>query len=458
MAKENDIVQLFHEATSLSAREITDRLYDEHKHQSVVFGRLQKMEARGIVKKDKSEWPYRWSLVSKQTPVRVSESISQRQISLPKAHKAPTTQIIKTVTHNAQHKKIVALISCTGSKRGREGFSCEARLLYDTSPFFPISLAYAEIIADDIYVISAEYHLVELDRVIKWYNKTLNDFSSDEAAAWGNIVVGQISERYDVSETEFVILAGQKYYIPIIKRLPYPPKLPLRHANGFDRQKTERETLYMCARLHNIFNNLPRLHWDTIDDIAFDNGIYILFEDGEAYYGMDRIVRVGTHRSDGRLRRRLKDHFISENKDGSIFRKNIGKAILKKKKNPYLNVWSVDTSKQEKIIRLGDSYDPIFQKKVEENVTKYMRDHLSFVCFPVATEQERLRLEEGIIAALNRSSDFTSSSEWRGKYSTEHEIVQSGMWLKQGLDGIPLAENEYKDIAEYCSVVSPDRR
>jgi hypothetical protein len=54
---------------------------------------------------------------------------------------------------------------------------------------------------------------------------------------------------------------------------------------------------------------------------------------------MNRIVRVGTHTSPNRLKIRLKDHFWHENKDGSIFRKNIGKAILNQEHNPYLQTW-----------------------------------------------------------------------------------------------------------------------
>ncbi len=47
------------------------------------------------------------------------------------------------------------------------------------------------------------------------------------------------------------------------------------------------------------------------------------------YGELDRIVRIGTHTSDDRLKNRLRDHFISKNKDGSIFRKNIGKSHIK---------------------------------------------------------------------------------------------------------------------------------
>lgn len=356
--------------------------------------------------------------------------------------------------------KPVVLISCSKLKRT---YACETRLLYDASSLFSKSLAYAQIIADDIFVLSAKHGLVPLDEIIEPYEETLNDKSPAELAAWGKNVTGQLSRRYDVQNTEFVILAGQNYYQPLRPHLPKitlpllglpmgkrMAKLDALVKTGAQNQNQDS----MCVRLHRLFNGMPRYKWDTISNIGFDNGIYVLFEADEKYNGMDRIVRVGTHRSDGRLRRRLKDHFVSENKDGSIFRKNIGKAILNKNKNSYLDVWSVDTSKPENIARLGDRYDPAFQKKVEETVTKYMREHFTFACFPVATEQDRLRFEEGIIAVLNDAAGFVASAEWRGRYSTEHEIVRSGLWLKQGLDGIPLTQNEYEKIATLCSGAS----
>ena len=50
-----------------------------------------------------------------------------------------------------------------------------------------------------------------------------------------------------------------------------------------------------------------------------NNGVYILFERDEKAHGGDRIVRIGTHTGDSNLYNRLKEHFINENKDRSIF-------------------------------------------------------------------------------------------------------------------------------------------
>jgi|GEM_PF-167478 len=351
----------------------------------------------------------------------------------------------------------VVLISCSKAKRS---IPCEARLLYDASNLFRKSLVYAQTITNEIHVISSKYGLVPLDKVIAPYDDTLNDKSADELAAWGQLVTEQIRNQYDISNTEFVILAGKNYYSPLQSHLPNI-SIPLRGLPmGARLAKLENllvadslNQTTMCGRLHELFNAMPHFRWDTIDNVRFNSGIYILFEDGEKYYHLDRIVRVGTHRSDGRLKGRLKDHFLRENKDGSIFRKNIGRAILNKNNHPYLSAWNINTSKPDIVVQMGDRYDFVFQKKLEQQISSYIRRHFSFVCFPVAAEAERLRLEEGIIATLNLAPDFFASFEWRGQYSPEWEIAQSGMWLKEGLNGTPLSEDEYAKIKLYCSDV-----
>ena len=59
---------------------------------------------------------------------------------------------------------------------------------------------------------------------------------------------------------------------------------------------------------------------------------------------------------------------------------------------------------------------------------------------------ERLRLEEGLIALLNNSADYYSSQSWLGRYSPKAEIVNSGLWNVQGLNGIPLTKKEIEKI------------
>jgi len=66
-----------------------------------------------------------------------------------------------------------------------------------------------------------------------------------------------------------------------------------------------------CLFLHQWFNSLKRLRFPFDDelDLIPKNGIYIIFEKGETFEGLDRVVRVGTHTGDNQLRSRLYQHF-----------------------------------------------------------------------------------------------------------------------------------------------------
>jgi len=115
----------------------------------------------------------------------------------------------------------------------------------------------------------------------------------------------------------------------------------------------------ICLQLHGLLNSLPR-HRFPFDELAIPgNGIYILFEKGEHAHGVDRIVRVGTHTGENQLRSRLKQHFMNENKDRSIFRKNIGRAILQRAEDPFLAQWNWDLTTR----KVREPYLPLLDEK-----------------------------------------------------------------------------------------------
>ncbi|MEG0181155.1 MAG: hypothetical protein RR657_04635, partial [Peptostreptococcaceae bacterium] len=198
----------------------------------------------------------------------------------------------------------------------------------------------------------------------------------------------------------------------------------------FDSKGVNSDPAYV---LHRLFNNMPRMKWNNVKDLKFDNGIYIMFENGETYQGMDRVVRVGTHRADGRLVTRLNNHFTSNNADSSIFRKNIGRALLSRDKSSYQDVWELNTSKSEIRELHKNEIDLEFENELESTITNYLKDNITFVCFKVDTEEERLRLEEGIISTLSRSN-IQSSKEWLGLNHTKKEVVESRLWNIQGVN------------------------
>ena len=108
--------------------------------------------------------------------------------------------------------KTIILISCV-SKKGTK--KAKAEKLYE-SALFVKSLAYAKSLKhDNIYILSAKYHLLALDTEIESYNLTLNTMSKQEKTVWGKEVIAQLMEVADVEKDKFVILAGKNYLTPI---------------------------------------------------------------------------------------------------------------------------------------------------------------------------------------------------------------------------------------------------
>lgn len=351
---------------------------------------------------------------------------------------------------------IIALISCSKEKKN---YPCPAYELYSASNLFSLSYQYAKQHADRIFILSAKYGLVSEDRFLEPYNQTLNEMCRQQQLSWANMVLRDLRKECDLACDTFLLLAGNTYCKDLIPYLPNH-SLPLDGLRMGERMSHLKKLLAgtaqvdsnsVCDRLHALFCSMPRYTWEQIAQIPFTNGIYILFEKGEQYHGMERIVRVGTHTSADRLKTRLSDHFVKENHDGSIFRKNIGKAILNAYHDPYLAVWTLDTSKPENRTNM----DVEKNQDTERRVSKFLRENFTFTVFQVTDKHERLRMEEAIISALHTEPDFLPSRNWPGLYSPEKEIRESGMWLKQGLHGEPLTEAEFGRLLTLCEKHTP---
>ena len=203
-----------------------------------------------------------------------------------------------------------------------------------------------------------------------------------------------------------------------------------------------------CQELHILFNNQRRFRF-PFDEFIYDipkNGVYILFEEGEKYKNLDRIVRVGTHTGTNQLRSRLNQHFEKENKDRSIFRKNIGRCILNREHNPYLKIWELDNT--TRVGRLSNAHlvDKEFERIIEKQISEYIQTNLSFAVFEVLSKDDRLFWERRIISTLARSSDFSPSKTWLGHYSTKEKIRTYGLWQVNELFKEPLSEAELDEL------------
>lgn len=204
----------------------------------------------------------------------------------------------------------------------------------------------------------------------------------------------------------------------------------------------------IVLELHQIFNEQKRYSFPFehfINEIP-KNGIYIIFENGEKYKNLDRIVRVGTHTGNNQLRSRLNQHFIKENKNRSIFRKNIGRCFLNKESNPYLSLWELDiTSRAEKEKNLK-LLDLDFEKKIEKRISDYVQTNLSFCVFQIDTKDDRLFWESKIVSTLAKATDIKSSENWLGNQSTKDKIKVSGLWQVNELYNDCLTELEFEQL------------
>ena len=109
----------------------------------------------------------------------------------------------------------IALISCSKAKEAvKYPYTIKAESLYK-SPLFKKALKYAKekIVADKIYILSAQEKLVSLDKQLSWYDYTLNNKSVDIVKAWSEEVRSQLrAEGVDFANDEIFILAGKNYH------------------------------------------------------------------------------------------------------------------------------------------------------------------------------------------------------------------------------------------------------
>lgn len=205
--------------------------------------------------------------------------------------------------------------------------------------------------------------------------------------------------------------------------------------------KGQMDSARLCHRIHSAIRVSPILPFPAEMEGLPKDGVYLLFEKGETGHDGARIVRIGSHTGFRNLPSRLKEH-TTANKDRSIFRKNIGRALLNRVQDPFLEQWNWDLTTKEKRASYRPRLDAARQKAVEKAVTSYVNENLSFAVITVADRTVRLSLEKALIASVAQCPDCGSSSDWLGKFSPVEAIRTSGLWLKQHLRGETLTASQ----------------
>lgn len=199
----------------------------------------------------------------------------------------------------------------------------------------------------------------------------------------------------------------------------------------------------ICRDLHLFLARRTRYSFPFVSDSIPSNGIYVLFEKGEKAHGVDRIVRVGTHTGENQLRSRLKQHFVNKNKDRSIFRKNIGRALLNRDKDPFLEQWERDLTTRAARDLYGTRIDRVKLAETEDRVTEYMQTNFQFCVGHVKTKEERLYWEAKLISTISSCDECHPSAGWLGLSSPKQKIRDNGLWQVNELDGEPMSKSEF---------------
>lgn len=217
----------------------------------------------------------------------------------------------------------------------------------------------------------------------------------------------------------------------------------------------------VCRWLHEKLGTIPRVTFPFDESRLPRNGIYFLYEEDEIW-GHDgerhRVVRVGTHRS-GNFRNRIKEHYLPDEKrkmkfgrtdskpsDRSIFRKNLGRALLDKRGDDYLEVWNIDFIRSANREEKSDLRDIQKERSLEREITEIIRDTFSFRFIALESDEDRMGkkgLEGNLIGTFSQCTACEPSATWLGNHSPKKKITESALWLSQHVND-PLIDEEDK--------------
>ena len=158
-----------------------------------------------------------------------------------------------------------------------------------------------------------------------------------------------------------------------------------------------------------------------------------VFESGEVAHNTDRIVRIGSHESQGRLPGRIRDHF-SPDKDSSIFRKHIGRCLLRARNDPFLKQWNINLSDSSNYNRHAGKIDFERLREIEQEISAHITANMSFAVIEAKSKSGRLADELNMIATVARCADCAPSKNWLGLHHPKSKIRNSGLW---NIEGVP---------------------
>ena len=118
-------------------------------------------------------------------------------------------------------------------------------------------------------------------------------------------------------------------------------------------------------------------------------------------------------------------------KDASILRKNIGRAILYKASDPYLETWDIDFSLAKNKSLYESKRDKQYEQNIENQVTGYLNNSFTVAVLEVPDKEERRKLQKQIISIINNCEECKPSKYWLGRFSPKSKISNGKLWMEK---------------------------
>lgn len=213
-----------------------------------------------------------------------------------------------------------------------------------------------------------------------------------------------------------------------------------------------------CEAVHRALDTLPQLA--TPSETRVSDGLYFFHEQGEVspHAPRGRVVRVGNHpRSDGTLVRRLSQHY-SGRKNGSVFRKALGGALLRQG-DPAHPCLAPAPGAGHWERQGGDPCERCMP--IEAEISRLLRDRFTFRVVAVGDRSLRNELEGRLVATFAACPTCRPSREWLGRHAYGPAMRTTGLWNTEFVEGPTLTEDQldaFEELVAETARATPPRR
>jgi len=340
----------------------------------------------------------------------------------------------------------IYIVACSKEKEQHEA---PAKDLY-ISKRFKLARKVAEAYADQWFILSTKYGLLEPNRVIVPYDQLLLDIDECERKQWAKTVQQKLEPFLD-KQTHIVCLGSKEYFREISSwlvskqtsvfvpsfHLPESKETPwLQLIQKESQRARDIARLYGILQDHQLRETQFRHFRECSGSMRWpQKGLYLFYQCGfnRILSNIDlKIMRIGTHAvsegSSSSLWQRLKNHKgkldLSGNHRGSIFRLYVGAALIKRE-GLVCPSWGIGQSANDEISAT--------EVDIEKRVSEYIQD-MMLLCLRIedapSKRSDRAYIEQNMIALLAGPLgpvDIAQES-WLGYHCPNPGVRRSSLW------------------------------